>query len=340
MRSYWPPLLVCTLAGVGILVVVLLNRDEDPIGPITPPPPDRGGDHAAVKEDRWGKKRDTLVTPEEFTELSELERALQRKDKHGLDFYAGRMCEKAGKLNSSDKYREVVLGLIREHAADGDDPRIRDALFQILRVMEGPEATQMIIDEFYRARSHQERMVLLDAMSRPYHRPELASTHAVDIALNTPRLDQRELAFTMFRDNSTDLDLTFETARKIYEGTTTPQQGRHMLEEISSIANRSGRARAWARKMMMSTTRMDELPKILGNIPNWGDLKDADRLESLAITYPALSVFLQDAAETLRYKARAEAGDDEALRRMEEEKARRAKEAEEAHRAKESQKHE
>ncbi len=92
--------------------------------------------------------------------------------------------------------------------------------------------------------------------------------------------------------------------------------------------------------MMMSTTRMDELPKILGNIPNWGDLKDADRLESLAITYPALSVFLQDAAETLRYKARAEAGEDEALRRMEEEKARRAKEAEEAHRAKESQKHE
>ena len=331
MPKYWLPLTVCTLAGVAILVLVFSNRDADSTPPSTLTVK-RDRNTAAGKEDRWGNLRTTHVTPEAFAELSELDRSLQREDKHGLDFYVARMCEKAGKLNASDEYRGVVLDLIREHATDSDDPRVRDALFQLLRVLKGNEATQMIIDEFYKAQSHQERMVLLDAMSRPYHKPELASTHAVDIALNTPKFDQRELAFTTIRDNSSDIELTFETARKIYEGTTMSKQRWHMLEEISNVANRSEKARKWAR-LCMSTARMDELPKLLGNVVNWGDLEDANRLERLATTYPALSVYLQDAAETLRHKARAEAGDDEAMRRAEEERVRRQKEAEEAHRA-------
>ncbi len=332
MRRYWLPLTVCTLAGVGIVVFVILSREGDSPTPWTPPG-DRARNEAAGEKDRW-ERRDTRVSPEDFTALSELERSLSRKDKHGLDYFVTRVCENTGKLNASHEYREVVLDLIREHAVDSDDPRVRDALFQLLRVIEDDEATQLIVDEFYKAQSHRERMVLLDAMARPYHRPDLASTHAIDIALNTPRFDQRELAFTTIRDNSDDLDLTFETARQIYEGTTKPNQGWLMLEEISNIANRSYRAREWARKMM-ETARMDDLPKICGNVENWGTLEDADRLEKLAGTYPALSRYLQDAAEKLRYKARALAGDDEALRRMEEEKVRRDKEAEEAHRAEE-----
>ena len=91
MRRYWLPLSVCTLAGVGILIVVFLNRrDEGPVAPgLTPKP--GGAEKTAVKEDRWGQMRDTLVSTEEFIELSELERALQREDKHGVAFYADRV---------------------------------------------------------------------------------------------------------------------------------------------------------------------------------------------------------------------------------------------------------
>ncbi len=107
-----------------------------------------------------------------------------------------------------------------------------------------------------------------------------------------------------------------------------------ILDEISRQAFHSEKIRTWARDQIPKAS-MDELPKLLSNVENWGGSEEAKALEDLMERYPAMSPFLQERAMRLREKVRimerTETGEptEEDLRDMEEQE-RREREADEA----------
>ncbi|MEE8106457.1 MAG: hypothetical protein V3T86_13050 [Planctomycetota bacterium] len=321
------PIVICGLIGAVVVMVVLSQRETPEEDKIASTPTVDPSPKTPVVKDQFGPLRGTRTSVKEFKELSELERALKQKSRRGLAHFQALVCMKMDQVLDSKKHTETLLSLIKEYGSNGDDPAVRDIMFQMLRVFPTAEATEIIEQEYYRARSNSERLILLDALSRSYHNPALASVHIVDYCLNAPSADDREHSFYFMKQYSGDDFLVFDTARQIYEGTTQSQQGYLMLTSISDVAHKDERIRKWARSHML-TVRMDELPKLMSNIENWAEAEDTRVVEQLQERHPAMSGYLQTIAERLRAKLRA-------MERMEREAAGEAMDpAEEAAREK------
>jgi len=298
------PIVVCGLIGAVVVMVVLSRRDPPADEKIAQTPIVDSAPAASAPKDELGSLRNTRTSLKEFKALSELERALQQDGHRGLAHFQSLVCMDMDQVLDSKKHTETLLSLIKKYGSEGDDPRVRDILFQMLRIFPHDEATTIIEQEYYRARSNSERLILLDALSRPYHNPRLASVHIVDYALNAPSADDREHSFYFMTQYSDDDFLIFDTARQIFDGTTQSNQAYHMLTAISDVAHKDDRIREWARDHML-TVRMDELPKLMSNIENWAEAEDTRVVEQLMERHPAMSGYLRSIAEQLRAKLRA-----------------------------------
>ncbi|MHC4547569.1 MAG: hypothetical protein ACYTEZ_02240 [Planctomycetota bacterium] len=302
MRRYFLPLAVCAAIGVVIVILVKLGeqgppetRPEAEGEPVTQAPPGR------VDPFPLGP-RTTPTALSEHHWLSELERALQRKDLSRAYTFRGRVCEDLDRILQSERLTRNLLNAIREHGVESDDPRRRDVVLPILRVLQHPEATQMIEEEYYKARNEQERMMLLEAMSHNYHDPARAAVWAVERALNAETEDDRVRAFEVVERFSYNSQLIFVTARQIYESTTRSVQKAQMMEAISMAAGGLDDARKWLRRKLRNP-RADEIGNVIAGIEGWGDEDDAALLETLALEFPGLGDIMRDRARAIRKAA-------------------------------------
>jgi len=300
MRKYVLPLALFT--AIGVVVVVLVRMSDEGHKPPPPVIPEARG---PVEPEPVGTllkpRRPTRTSLRQNHWLSELERALGRKDMSEARQYRARVCEQLDVILESEILRKNLFDDIREALEKGEDHR--DVVMPMLRVIEDPEATRMIEEEFYRTEDPAERMTLLEAMSHEYHNPETASIWAIDMALNTDSAEHREHAFAVISDFSGDQAITFRTAKAIYDGTTRPKQSVNMIREISRLGLNVEEARTFMRSKLKSP-RPRELEWIISEMPSWGDEHDAAQLETLAMEFPAMGDVLRERAGVIRLAIR------------------------------------
>jgi len=220
---------------------------------------------------------------------------------------------------------------IRKYGLDSDDPALRDVVLPMLRVIQHPEATQMIANEYYRAIDEAEQMMFLEAMSHEYHDPRQAAVWAIDRALNSESAENRERALDLIQHYAVDDDLISDTAIQIYESTTRPEQRMFALGTVALRGDLSPVALRFLRRSMREP-RADELMVVVSTIENWGDENDAARLEALADEFPAIGEVLRERAKAVRRLILMRRGEPEAaeaeLRAETEQREREAEEAE------------
>jgi hypothetical protein len=299
MRKYLLPLAV--FAAIGAVIIILVKSSEEPATTdrepaevkVTPKP-GKGTDDPFPME-----RRKTPTPLERHRWLSELERALGRKDLSHALYFRSKVCEDLDTILQDSELTRNLLNAIRTYGVESDDPRRRDVVLPILRVLQHPEATQIIAEEYYRTKSEQERIMLLEAMAHAYHDSEQASVWAVERALNSDNPEHRDRAFDVIRHFTNNPELICRTATQIYDSTTRPEQKLAMIAAIGNQSGVSESARKWLRKKLRNP-RPDEIGPVIGFIEGWGDEDDAAVLETLALEFPALADIMRENARAIR----------------------------------------
>jgi hypothetical protein len=306
MRRYILPLVV--FAAIGAVIIILVKSgeespppDRDPV--VKGPPPKQQG-----TDDPFPLERRATRTPlERHKWLSELERALGREDLSHAHYFRGKVCEDLDTILADEELTQNLLHAIRVHGVESDDPKRRDVVLPILRVFRNAEATQIIANQYYQAKTPQERMMLLEAMSHEYHDPKQAAVWAVERALNADTAEHRDRAFEVIEYFSNDPELIVDTAQQIYDSTTRPAQKVEMVDAISGQSLVEESAVKWLRKQLRNP-RSGEIASVIDKIDGWGDEEDAAILENLALEFPAMADFMRDRARAVRRTAARRAG--------------------------------
>lgn len=307
MRKYLLPLAV--FIAIGAVIIILVKSGAEPA------PPDRELPDTGVPDQRGTNDPYPLVerkTPTPLARhrwLSELERSLGRKDLSHAHYFRGKVCEDLDNILKDSELTQNLINAIRKYGVESDDPRQRDVVLPILRVLDHPEATKMIAEEYYQAQSEAEQIMLLEAMAHPFHDSEQASVWAVERALNSDSLEYRERAFEVIRHLTNDPELIYRTALQIYNGSTRPEQKSQMIIAIGDETAGSASARKWLRKKMRNP-RPDEIRQVIASIGQWGTEEDAALLETLALEFPAHADLMRDRARVIRKLIREAAGED------------------------------
>jgi len=305
MRKYLLPAVVC--AAIGALVVLFVKRGETPRmhDPVTKKEAAARYVLPAAKRDLVGPPTETPTRLDEHKALREMERALAEGNIGQALIYRQAVCSDLDTILANSKLTKDLLDTIRKYGIDSDDLAQRDVVLPILRVLDHPEATKMIGEEYYRAKNEAEQMTLLEAMSKPFHDPKQASVWAVDKALNGTSEETRQCAFDMFEHNAVDPEIISETAMQIFTASTDSRQQQTALTAITTLGDQSPTAREYARRVLKNP-RPEDILTIASCITNWGDENDAARLEQLASEYPALGQGLRDQAREVRRRAAME----------------------------------
>jgi hypothetical protein len=326
MRRYLLPAAVC--AALGAIVILLVKRggetrqdvpEEKPQA--TRPPP--------ARPSPFGTPAQTTTALHENKYLRELERALNRDDlSHAHDFRQ-KVCEQMGTILASEKLTKNLLDLIRKYGADSDDPRRRDVVLPMLRILDHPDATRMIGEEYYQALDDNERILLLEAMAKPFHDPEQASVWAVERALHAETEEHRIRALDVITQFAVDSDIIVRTAVQIHDGSTDAKQREQAMKVICNTGEMSERARDFLRRALANPT-LEEIQLIAAYMPNWGDENDAARLEALVDEFPTMAHVLREQANMVRDRIAMQKGAPPDMeRRVAEEEERRRREEEE-----------
>lgn len=324
MRKYILPAAIC--AAIGALVLLLVKRGDTRES--RHEEPGTGTVRLPVTKKLLGTPAETPTRLDEHRWLRELERSLAG-DLSNAMYYRQRVCEDIATVLASDKLSKDLVDTIQKYGIDSDDLARRDVVLPILRVLDRPEATRMIGEEYYRARNENEQMMLLEAMSKPYHDPKQASVWAVDKALNSESAEHREQAFDIAKTYIIDNDLLVVTAMNIYDGSMDGRQREITLKTACERGRESSLGREFVRRVMRNPQSQD-LQSIIPSLANWADDDDAARLEQLAAEFPAMAEALRDQARMVRRARRDEAkqggGHEEEVehrRRMDEERRKR-----------------
>jgi len=318
MRRYLLPLLVFGLAGVLILVLVKMGEEPPPPTPPTEPPTVQKPAAEKPPESWRDQKRDTRISLEENAALSELERTMQRKDLSRALYFRSKVCENLDAVLGSEKQTEVLLDLIRKYGLESDDPKQRDVVLPILRVLDHPEAAAMIEKAYYGSKDDAERSMLMEAMAHPSHDPKKAAVWAVEEALTQENKEWRDRAFEVIHQYSGDNELIFDVAEQIYEASTRPDQRLRALEAMSSSGWMFPKAKEKLRWLMEHPPNHEELLMTIAGISTWGDERDLARLDQLAVEFPDLKrnfeeqkVLLRDELKDRRRIESGKTGDEE-----------------------------
>ncbi|MHC4972200.1 MAG: hypothetical protein ACYTG3_07705 [Planctomycetota bacterium] len=308
MRKYLVPLAV--FLAIGAVIIILVKSGEEPAKPKREPGEVKIKPKPQGTEDPYPLEPRQTPTPlERHRWLSELERSLGRDDLSHAHYFRGKVCEDLDTILQDSELTRNLLNAIRKYGVESDDPRQRDVVLPILRVLEHPEATQMIAEEYYKAQSETEQIMLLEAMAHAYHDSEQASVWAVERALNSDSEEHRARAFEIIRHFTNHPELIYRTATQIYAGTTRPEQKIDMIRAIGDQSGVSESARTWLRKKMRNP-RPDEIIAVIGLVEGWGNEDDAAVLETLAMEYPAHADFMRERARAIRRAIRERAGED------------------------------
>lgn len=307
MRKYVLPVLVCTAIGALIVVLVQMSNEKTPQHPnnVLVEPDTGGTDEPGQPPLKIGGPAETRTKIGEHRYLRELERAMARPDMKDARWYQGKVCEDIDRIGNDPKLAGDLLALIREQGIDSNDLNRRDVMLQILRVLKVPEATAMIKSEYYRAKTPEERMLLLEAMSHKYHDPRTAAIWATEIALNDENPEYRERAFEMLDEFSEDDVAVVDTAKKIYAGSTSSKQRFQALRAIGERVIDNEEALKFIRERLLNP-REEEITVVIEGIPEWGTEKDADYLESLCTEFPAQKKLIMEQVRALRKHLRGE----------------------------------
>lgn len=303
MRKYVVPLLLFSAIGAVVVVVVMINREESRRQKEPPRAQDTNQPDASRDKPGWQSPRNTPTKLSQNVALSELERALGREDLSNARYFRHQVCTQLDDILQSDVLTRNLLAAIRKYGLESKDQKRRDVVLPILRVLQHPEATNMIAGEYFKAQSDDERMMLLEAMSHEYHDPKAASVWAIDRALTADTAEKRYRAFEVIKEFSNRPDIVFKTARAIYDGTTRPEQRGAMMDAISGLGERVEAARDFMRQRLRNP-QQDEIQAIAGGMASWGTPRDAAHLEALAIEFPAVGDFLRERAEAIRIAIR------------------------------------
>ena len=328
MRRYALPMLLFSAIGAVVVILVLANRESN----------DKAGKESgetaterAKTTPRTGtlQPRTTKTSLNENRPLSELERILGRKDLSNAHVARHKVAEQIAEIQQNDTLRRRLIDLIREHGTDSNDKQRRELMLPFLRIVEDPEVTQMIRDEYYQTEDLDERLLLLEAMAHTIHDPETATIWAIDQGLNSEDKTYRDRAYTSIQQFSKSQVLLYKTARGILEGTTRSPQAHEMLFELATIAGGVTEAASFLRRRLKNP-RAEEVAIVSRNMAAWGTEKDAAYLEQLATEFPGLSMELRENAENIRKalrekakmsdKAREAAGEQAAREREKKEK--------------------
>lgn len=307
MRKYLLPLTV--FLAIGAVIIILVKSGQAPATPDREPPEADVEPQPRGTDDPYPLVPRKTPTPLERNRwLSELERALGREDLSHAHYFRGKVCEDLDTILQDEQLTRNLLDAIRKYGVESEDTRRRDVVLPILRVLDHPEATKIIAEEYYRA-SPEEQIMLLEAMSHPYHDSEQAAVWAVEKALNSDNEEHRDRAFEVIRHFTRDSELIVRTAMQIYSSSTRPKQKIDMIRAVGDQSGVSETARTWLRKKMRNP-RPDEVIAVIGLIEGWGNEDDAAVLETLAMEYPAHADFMRDRARAIRRAIRERAGED------------------------------
>ena len=307
MRKYLLPLAV--FAAIGAVIVILVKSGDEPTPPARPEPVPDVKPKPGKTDPTPLSRRDTPTSLREHKWLSELERSLGREDMSHAYFFRGKVCEDLDAILENAELTRNLLDAIRSHGVGSDDLRRRDVVLPILRVLRHPEATQMIENEYYKAKNEGERMMLLEAMSHDYHNPDRAAVWAIERALNSESAEHRARAFEVIEYFSNDAELIVDTARQIYDSTTRPAQRLEMVNAISEQSGVEKTAVKWLRASMRAP-HPSEIGAVIQSIDGWGDADDAAMLETLAMEHPAMADFMRDRARAVRETLKQLAGEE------------------------------
>ena len=326
MQKYLVPVLLCSAIGAVVVILVLASRDKRNGTPVETSLPTKGEPKTARESGLIPAKTPTHLRDNEA--LRELERMLQREQ---LDpkahYFRHKVCEQMTEILESEELTRNLLNAIKEHGIDSDDPKRRDLMLGILRVMAHPEATAMIEAEYYRAKNEEERLLLLEAMAHKHHNPGTASVWAIDRALNGETKQLRHRAFMLIRAFSDNNEVIFTTAEAIYAGTTHPEQALQMIESIVYVADPVKGAQKWLRKRL-ENPRPDELHFLISYMEVWATRDDAHNLDRLAVAYPAMGDILRQRAEEIRLAVVLKEGDADTIAKARMQKIAREKQRE------------
>ncbi len=312
MRNYALPVLL--LGALGAVLVVVLRMGDDPVKPKVPDAPSQAPQEPEAPPPKGPlvKREPTRTSLDENKWMSELERAMGRKDLSNARYFQAKICEEIDQIAADEKLAKNLVEDIREFGLSSDDPARRDIMLQILRVFAHPEATQLIEQEYYKARTPEESMLLLEAMAHDYHDPKRASVWAIEKALTSDNEEHRMFAFQVMNEFSNDPQIATETGIAIYEGSTSRKEQVRIVEKLSVKGRYVPAAAEWMRKRLRDP-RPDEILYITGGIAAWGTEKDAAFLETLAEEFPAIGDQLREQAEQIRIARKLEANPHETL---------------------------
>jgi hypothetical protein len=328
MRKYFLPAAVC--AAVGALILLLVKRGETPKereAEVKKPPV------AVAEKDLLGSPAETPTRIDEHVGLREMQRTLAEGNTASALYFRQKVCEDMDSLLTNGKLTKDLLDTIQKYGIESDDLARRDVVLPILRILAHPEATRMIGEEYYRAKNEGEQMMLLEAMSKPFHDPKQASVWAVDKALNSESAENRERAFDIMKTFVLDDDLLVATAMQIFDSSADPRQRSIAIRTVSERGRESSLARESARRVLRNPED-DDIAAIIPSIANWGTEDDAARLEALALEHPAQAEAMREHARLVRRARRDEAKvgghDEEIAERARQDEERRKREEEEA----------
>lgn len=333
MRRYLFPMTLMSAIGAVVVVLVIANRnapdrpDEDT--------PEAGRTPAKKTGSHWqDERRNTKTSLRDNQALSELERALQRKDLSNAYLFRHKVAEQIEEILQSETLKRNLLEAIRKHGTESSDKKRRELMLPFLRIVRDPEATEMIRSEYYKTSDPTERLLLLEAMAQKYHDPETATVWASDQALNAGTQMQRERAFEAIEKFSNSKPLLYRTARTVFEGTTRPEQGLYMLYQITLLGDPIPEAAEYLRRRLKQP-KAEEVAVIAKGIAAWGTERDAAHLEALAVEFPAMGDQLREQAEQVRSAIRMKKhGDDQEAAMAEAERRRKLEEEREKERKK------
>lgn len=301
MRKYLLPAAVC--AAVGALILLLANRGETPkqreIGEKKQPA-------LVAPRNPLGAPAVTQTPLDEHVALRELQRTLAEGNNGSALYFRQKVCEDMDSLLTNAKLTKDLLDTIRKYGIDSNDPAQRDVVLPILRILAHPEATRMVADEYYRARNEAEQMMLLEAMSKPFHDPKQATVWAVDKALNSESAENRERAFDIMKTYVIEDELLVATAIQIYDSSTDARQRSITLRTVAERGRECTLARESARRVLRNPDDED-IAAILPSIANWGTEDDAAWLDALALSHPGQAEGLREHARLVRRARRDEA---------------------------------
>jgi len=302
MRKYVLPAVVC--AAIGALILLLV----------------KGGDTAKARHEEAKKEAVATVVPKSLVGepaqtptaldqhkwLRELERTLAEGNIGSAMYFRQKVCEDIETILASEKLTKDLLDTIRRYGTESDDLARRDVTLPILRILEHPEATKLIGEEYYRARNEDEQMTLLEAMSKPFHDPNQASVWAVEKALTSDSAEIRERAFDIMKTYVINEDLLGQTAMQVYNGSMDERQRQIALRTACDRGRGSSVCREFVRRVLRNP-QGEDIMSILPGLANWGDDDDAARLDQLAAENPAMAEALRDQARLVRRARRDEA---------------------------------